>query len=101
MIKHIGSIQDKSASNLCSVQTKLKDDYYHNNIVDAALTLCCYKSDIGGSLGHLIYQTQWSSGMTLWKEPDGEGTATVDNEGVVKTIGILEPTYDGKWIKHD
>jgi hypothetical protein len=94
--QHISKVQDKSAGNLCSVQTELKDDYYHNNIFDAALALCCYKADIGGSLSHLIYQTQWSSGMTLWTESNGEGTATV-KDGVVKTIGIMEPTYDGKF----
>lgn len=93
---HISKVRDKSAYNLCS--NILNDDPYHNRIANAALRLYEYKADIGGSLGRLVYGTQWSSGTTLWHEPDGNGTATVDKYGNITTVGILEPTYDGKWI---
>ncbi len=42
------------------------DDFYHQNLVEAALHLT------GLGLGNtLTYWTQWSSGNSLWMYPDG------------------------------
>jgi len=95
-MQKISKIKDKSAGNLARKGILINDDY-HNAIADAAMVLCSYQADIGENLSHLVYRTQWMSGTTLWEEPNGNGTATVDKDGVVDLRNItFNTSYEGR-----
>jgi len=71
----IGETDDKTAANLA--RTDFIDDSYHNSIKQAGQELV----DLG--LSHYLYQTQWSSGRTIWKGSEDEPIATVSSRGQV------------------
>ena len=58
---HISGIEIKTAEVLSTVQ--LWDDYYHNNIVTAAMMLC------KRGAGAMEYLTQYGSGNSCWRNP--------------------------------
>ena len=81
MARHISQLTDMTAAGILA--STLVDDNEHDTIIAAAGELVAH------GLGHLVYQMQYTSGVTLWVSEKGK-SFTVDIYGIVGYVkGVI------------